>query len=105
MTDRTDNLEAHATLLLSGLHCQGCANNVQRALAKVDGVLQARVVFAAEQADVSYDPARVDVPALIAAVEAAGYGARLPEAAPSPAAAEDEAERAARAARRRLVIA
>ena len=104
MTDRLDNRPAQATLELSGMHCQGCANNIERALSKLDGVREAHATFAAEQATVAYDSARIDPAALVAAVEAAGYRARLAETV-TPEDRSDQAELAARAARRRLVIA
>ena len=104
MDGRADNRDEHVTLELSGMHCQGCANNIERALSRLDGVREARVTFAAEQATVTYDPARLDAAALVAAVEAAGYQARLADTA-APGIRADEVELAARIARRRLVIA
>jgi copper chaperone CopZ len=59
-------------LKISGMSCAHCAQAVTRALAAVPGVASAQVDLAAMQARVSgtADPAR-----LIAAVQAAGYGA------------------------------
>jgi Cu+-exporting ATPase len=61
-----------ATLTLQGMTCAGCAARIEKSLNKLDGV-QASVNLATEQATVSYDPARADRAALVAAVEGAGY--------------------------------
>jgi Cu+-exporting ATPase len=75
---------AHVDLPVDGMTCAGCASRVERRLNGLDGV-EASVNLALERAAVDYDPARVSPRDLLAAVEAAGYGARLPgaEAAPS----------------------
>jgi Cu+-exporting ATPase len=61
--------------------CASCAARVERRLNKLGGVA-ATVNFATEEAAVSFDAGQVSVDQLIAAVEAAGYHARVP--APSP---------------------
>jgi Cu+-exporting ATPase len=68
-------------LAIEGMTCASCAARVERRLNKLDGVA-ATVNFATEEAAVSYDAGQVSVDELIAAVEAAGYHARVP--APSP---------------------
>ncbi len=71
---------------IGGMTCASCSTRVEKALARVPGVLEASVNLATEQATVKL--ARGTSPAaLIAAVERAGYGARLPQAVPIPAAA------------------
>ncbi len=67
-------------LAISGMTCASCAARIERRLNRLDGVT-ASVNFASEHAAVSFDPAQVDLEDLIGAVEAAGYGASLPEAA------------------------
>jgi P-type Cu+ transporter len=67
------------TFDIEGMTCASCVRRVERSLNRVDGVSQASVNFATEQATVSFDPAAVDINALTAAVEKAGFGARLPE--------------------------
>ncbi|MCX6466500.1 MAG: heavy metal translocating P-type ATPase [Pseudonocardiales bacterium] len=57
--------------------CASCANRIERKLNKLDGVT-ATVNYATEKAKVSYAEG-VDSAALVAAVEQAGYTARLPE--------------------------
>ncbi|MFL6024817.1 MAG: heavy metal translocating P-type ATPase, partial [Marmoricola sp.] len=63
-------------LELTGMTCASCANRIERKLNKLDGV-SASVNFATEKARVEF-PDTVTPDALVAAVEAAGYGARLP---------------------------
>ncbi|MGI8622643.1 MAG: heavy metal translocating P-type ATPase [Solirubrobacteraceae bacterium] len=67
-------------LPLEGMTCSSCANRIERKLNKLDGV-QATVNYATEKAAVSFDAAQVTTAHLVGAVEAAGYKARLPQAA------------------------
>jgi Cu+-exporting ATPase len=86
-------------LPITGMTCASCANRVERRLNKLDGV-SASVNYATETASVEY-AAGVEVDQLVAAVEAAGYGATLPAAdEPETAAADDPAA----ALRRRLIV-
>jgi Cu+-exporting ATPase len=68
MTD-TKTLE----LPVHGMDCTECTQHVQRAIAALPGVEAVNVLLAAEKAVVQYDPARVKLPAIRTAVEAAGY--------------------------------
>ena len=86
----------HVELAITGMTCASCAARVEKRLNKVEGVT-ATVNFASEHAAVAFDPTRVDIDDLIGAVEAAGYGAVLPEAVTD--------EDPARPYRRRLVLA
>ncbi|MBO1328794.1 heavy metal translocating P-type ATPase [Acetobacter suratthaniensis] len=65
-------------LSLSGLSCASCVGRVEKVLNALPSV-QASVNLATERAHVTFVPGVVDVPTLIAAVEKAGYGARLYE--------------------------
>jgi P-type Cu+ transporter len=67
------------TLDVEGMTCASCVRRVERSLSRVDGVSEASVNFATEQATVSYDPAQVDLSALTAAVEKAGFSANVPK--------------------------
>ena len=88
-------------LEIGGMTCASCAARVERRLNKLDGV-EAAVNYATEEAAVSFDPARVDVEALIGAVEATGYRAALPRPAPDAGRA---GEKEARRLRARLIVA
>ena len=76
------------TLDVEGMTCASCVRRVERSLSRVDGVSQASVNLATEQATVSYDPASVDISALTAAVEKAGFGASVPQARESAGSAQ-----------------
>ena len=89
-------------LEITGMTCASCANRIERKLNKVPGVT-ATVNYATEKAKVSHggDVAADD---LVAVVESAGYGARLPAppatAATKPAVADDPVVRL----RQRLLV-
>src|SRR5690606_18926625 len=80
-------------LAIEGMTCASCAGRVERALTKVPAVIEASVNLATERARVRTAGA-VDVAKLVAAVEAAGYVARPPQA--TPAAAEHPVSAAGR---------
>ncbi|HLD82948.1 MAG TPA: heavy metal translocating P-type ATPase [Candidatus Omnitrophota bacterium] len=66
-------------LNLSGMHCASCASNIESALKKVSGVIDAQVNFAQEKAHIEFHPQKLRVEDLIAAIEKAGYKAFLPD--------------------------
>ena len=66
---------------VDGMTCASCVNRITRFLSKVEGVEAANVNLASESATVRFDPARVALGDLTAAVEAAGYTARVEQAA------------------------
>ena len=74
------------TLDITGMTCASCSARVEKALSKLPGVLEASVNLATEQATVKRVQG-TSAAALIAAVERAGYGAQLPQAAGAAAAA------------------
>ena len=76
---------AESALQLSGLHCSACAGLIESALCRVPGVRSAEVSGATDRATVRWDPALTRPSALIAAVQAAGYGAAPDAAAPARA--------------------
>ena len=67
----------HLELPITGMTCASCANRIERKLNKLDGV-SASVNYATEKATVDFDAGAVAPEELVAAVEAAGYGADLP---------------------------
>ncbi len=66
--------QAHVDLPITGMTCTNCANTVQRALRKVNGVLEANVNYASEKATITYIPGAASRQDLIQAVEKVGYG-------------------------------
>jgi Cu+-exporting ATPase len=65
-----------AQLAIDGMTCASCVSRVEKALLKVPGVASAEVNLATETAEVKLYSREVDIGALLAAVEKAGYAAR-----------------------------
>lgn len=103
--DTGTDQERQIELALTGMTCASCANRIERKLNKLDGV-SATVNYATEKAKVSFaDDVTPDD--LVAAVEAAGYGATLPRppASSRPDAGDlPAAEDPVAALRRRLLV-
>jgi len=92
---------AEVGLFLEGLRCAGCVRRVEQTLAAAAGVREASVNFASQRALVRHDPEATDPGRLAAQVAELGY-----EAVPyDPTALERPAERNARAALTRLLVA
>lgn len=72
----TNNPDSEWTLTIGGLSCASCANRVEKALAKVPGVISAEVNLVMETARVSGLADEVTLAKLIEAVVAAGYQAK-----------------------------
>ncbi|MDP1572603.1 MAG: heavy metal-associated domain-containing protein [Vicinamibacterales bacterium] len=66
------------TLSVAGMTCGACVRHVTRALEHLPGVRHVDVDLRANRATVEHEPAGSDVGALIAAIEGAGYTARVP---------------------------
>ena len=66
---------------VEGMTCASCVNRITRYLRKVEGVEDANVNLASETATVRFDGTRIGVRDLADAVEAAGYVARVEQAA------------------------
>ena len=61
------------TMQIGGMTCVRCAAAVEHALKADDGVLNAQVSYANEQAEVEYEPSRTNMRRLSKAVKKAGY--------------------------------
>jgi len=71
--------KASVEIPVTGMTCANCAMTIERTLKKkVQGVTNASVNFASERATVEYIPTLANVDEMIAAIEAAGYGAIRP---------------------------
>ena len=109
-TAETTSGTAKRELAITGMTCASCVVSVEGALKSVPGVASAEVNLANERATVRLDPAQAELPALVKAVERAGYGALvIPEGEAARAAAVED-ERALRvryvaSLRRRLIVA
>ena len=61
------------TMPVGGMHCAGCAANIERALRGVEGVVEAQVNFGTAKATVDYVSPPVEVATLRQAIKDAGY--------------------------------
>ena len=98
MTTPATHLEI-VSFPVEGMTCASCVNRITRFLNKVEGVEAANVNLASESATVRYDAERLTVADLVAAVDAAGYVARVAQVASADHEA-DVAEAAAAKAER-----
>ena len=56
-----------------GMHCATCAITIERKLRSLNGVVNANVNFAAEEAVVTYDKSKVGLKDIVRAVRDVGY--------------------------------
>lgn len=87
-------------LALQGMTCAACANRIEKALNKVDGV-EAAVNYATETAMVAFRTSAVTEQRLLEAVRAAGYDAKVMDEEPL----DDDLDDRLRALRLRLLVA
>ena len=73
----TNSLNNEWTLAIGGMSCASCANRVEKALAKVPGVLSAEVNLVMETAQISVMPEVVTPDQLVDAVVATGFQAKV----------------------------
>ncbi|MDD2822881.1 MAG: heavy metal translocating P-type ATPase [Candidatus Daviesbacteria bacterium] len=66
-------METKKTYSLKGMHCASCVRVIEKALSKVDGVLEANVNLATETASVTFDSQKVSEEKLSSAVSQVGY--------------------------------
>ncbi len=66
-------------MAIEGMTCTACAKAVERAVRKIDGVLDGNVNFATEKLTISYEPSKVRTSDIKRAVEKAGYKVREEE--------------------------
>ncbi len=64
-------------LVVSGMHCTGCALNIENTLKDVEGVGKVSVNYSTGLADVLYDPNELSMGDIIKKVENIGYEARI----------------------------
>ena len=67
----------NVTLKIDGMTCGGCVKSVTRVLSELDGVVHAEVSLEKAQAIVNFDENKVQLAALVEAVEDAGFDAEV----------------------------
>lgn len=65
------------TLKVTGMTCGGCVLGVRKVLTRLPGVTTSDVSYEGQRAMVSYDPARVTVAQIVAAIGTLGYTATV----------------------------
>ena len=66
-------MEKTVHIPITGMSCANCAANIERVLKRIDGISDARVNFASEQARVAFSPDTTGIDDIFAAIEGAGY--------------------------------
>lgn len=75
-----DKRYVHESLRVDGMDCPTCAVVIEHALGRLDGVLEAKVSYAAERLRLEYDSGKSSHRAVVRRVEALGYRILEPEA-------------------------
>lgn len=65
--------EQKIQIRISGMHCAACAQTIEKALLKANGVLKARVNLTTETAYIEYDDARINEEKLKEVIRSSGY--------------------------------
>lgn len=60
-------------LNIDGMHCNGCASNIQSLLERQSGIKKATTSFEAKEARVLYDPSEITEDQLVGVVERSGF--------------------------------
>ena len=71
VAEKTDS--QNVTIPIGGMTCAACAQRVEKAIKKLEGVESASVNFATEKATVAYHPEKIRLSAIREAVTKAGY--------------------------------
>lgn len=98
-------VETRLVLPVTGMTCAACANGIEKALNKMDGIHETVVNFAAEKVSVRYDSAKVNRTAIVDVITDLGYGVLEGELSVARSDVDQDArDRAELAARKRVLI-
>jgi P-type Cu2+ transporter len=84
---------AHLDFLVPDMHCGGCLETVERALAHMPGVVSARANLTSHRVAVDFDPSTASPDDMLSAIDGAGYTARPFDAVALDAAGSDQTGR------------
>jgi len=105
LTAREEKFMTRETIKVSGMTCVACANSIEKALQKKDGITEAVVNFAAEKVVVQYDSTKINRREMVTVIEDLGYGVLAEESIEGQAGLDREArEQAELLTRKRIVI-
>lgn len=71
---------AQVVLPVEGMTCVTCEWGIEKALGKLEGVIEAKASSAEHKVLIRYEPGSVTLPQMIEAVDATGYKASMPDA-------------------------
>ncbi|MBF0257685.1 MAG: copper-translocating P-type ATPase [Desulfamplus sp.] len=71
--------EKTVTLPITGMSCVNCAANIQRNVGGLDGVHNASVNFAVEQAVISFEPEKISIEAIVNKIRDLGFNVVSPD--------------------------
>ncbi len=91
---------------ITGMSCSACSSRIEKVVGRMDGVDEMSVNLLTNNARVTYDETKLDMPAIIARIEKLGFGAAVHQAAAkaAPVKPADTAADELREMRRRLVL-
>lgn len=95
---------SRTNISIEGMHCASCALNIENALRKTDGVKEASVNLASEQASVVFDPQAIALSDLKGVIEGVGCEV-IPEWSVEAVAGEEGDLGKMRSARKRMLLA
>ncbi|MBI5789620.1 MAG: copper-translocating P-type ATPase [Candidatus Schekmanbacteria bacterium] len=87
---------------ISGLHCAGCVNNIEKTVGKLPGVAKIRVDLATGTAWLKYEPQTIPLEQIFDAIADLGF---TPKVDKSTAVEDEESQKAFKAVRLRLIVA
>jgi len=64
-------------LTIEGMTCQGCANNIEFALSKLDGITKSEVIFEKHKATIKYDELIITENQITRHIENVGYETKI----------------------------
>lgn len=91
---------------ITGMSCSACSSRIEKVVGRMDGVDEMSVNLLTNNARVTYDETKLDIPAIIARIEKLGFGAAVHQAAAkaAPVKPADTAADELREMRRRLAL-
>lgn len=64
------------TLVVDGMHCEHCAQTIEREVGRLNGVSKVHVVLRDNAAQVVFDPHKTSVDEIIKTISEAGFSAK-----------------------------
>jgi len=63
----------HKVLQILGMDCPTCALTIEKRLKKLEGIKEAKVNYMTQNLVITYDPNKIEIPAIEKAIEELGY--------------------------------